>query len=84
MSWPLAKSALKYILVFGAQILLVPVLTFAVQGFWLQVGSRTNMLEARVNYYLMRDSAAAHQAGFRQVKYAHDDIGYDRPLLEAR
>jgi hypothetical protein len=82
--WPLAISALRFILVVGAQTLLVPVLTFAVQGFWLQVGSRTNMLYARVNSNRSRDRAVAHQADFGQVKYAHDEIGNDRPILETR
>ena len=55
--WPFAKSALKFMLVVGVQTLLVPVLTFALQGFWLQVGSRTNLFDAHLTYYRTQERA---------------------------
>jgi hypothetical protein len=77
--WPLLKSVSKFILVVGAQTLIVPVLTFAVQGFWLQAGSRANLLDARVDYYRARERALA-----RKIDYAPNQTGNDRRLLESR
>jgi hypothetical protein len=76
--WPSVKSFSKFILVVGAQTLIVPVLTFAVQGFWLQAGSRANLLDARVDYYRSRERALAHQVDFKQKK------NDDRRLRESK
>jgi hypothetical protein len=82
--WPLAKSAFRFVVVCGAQTLIVPVLTFAVQGFWLQAGSRANLLDARIDYYRARERALAHQVDFEENKYAHDYSGDDRHPFRSR
>jgi hypothetical protein len=73
--WPLAKRSLKFILIIGAQTLLVPVLTFTVQGIWFQVGSRSNLLDARIAYYQARERAMSPQISFKQINYTNNGIG---------